>query len=230
MDVLADCIQRLEVVAKRTEGKLLVSYSGGKDSLAILDIASRIFDHIECFFMYFLPDMQCVQPMLKFAEENYKVTIHQYPHWALAVSLREGIFCDSYYTLASLDWSLKDIYTLVVDDTEIPAIAVGARRKESQWRRRTIKQMAKIKEVVYPIENWTKLDVIGYLKRRGLPVPRLDKDDRSGVGLSPDHILWLYKHWPQDYAKIVKRFPYIEAVIWRERFYGESEKVSVTSE
>ncbi len=71
---------------------VLVAYSGGKDSLATLDICARNGKRIECFFMYFLPGMDYAEYWCRFAERRWGVRVRQYQHWGITYYLRRGVF------------------------------------------------------------------------------------------------------------------------------------------
>lgn len=44
-------LRTVETAAAIT-GRVLVSFSGGKDSVVTLDLCVKNFSHVECFFMY----------------------------------------------------------------------------------------------------------------------------------------------------------------------------------
>jgi 3'-phosphoadenosine 5'-phosphosulfate sulfotransferase (PAPS reductase)/FAD synthetase len=216
---LSETIKMLTALAEQHDS-LLVSYSGGKDSNVILDLATRTFKRVECFFMYFVPDLECIEEALDGARRRYGVPIHQYPHWLLGRTIASGAYCLNRRVHAEFgEWSLRDIYTLAVADTKIQRIATGAKRDDSLWRRRNMSQ-TRYADVVYPIEFWNKLDVVGYLRSRGLPIPSSTGRNASGIDLSTPSLLWLHDNHPRDFQRLCEVFPFAEAVIWRRTWYG----------
>lgn len=200
--------------------KVLVSYSGGKDSLVILDLCLRHFKHVECFFMYLVPGLQCIEEVLDVARKRWGVTIHQYPHWLVAKVIANGAYCMNHISLDSLpEWKLRDVYTLAVADTGIGRIATGAKKSDSLWRRRNM-STAKYAEVVYPIAEWSKLDVIGYLNTQGIPLPASSGRSATGIDLSTPSLLWLHDTFPDDFRRLCETFPFAESVVWRRKWYG----------
>lgn len=227
MSVLGDTIRDLEA-AGAAHKRVMVSYSGGKDSLAVLDLCMRHFEFVECFFMYLIPGLSCVEIPLQFARETFGVTIHQYPHWLGAKLLRAGVYCDAHWTLDNLpDWKLKDIYGLVAADHSATLIATGAKISDGRWRRQQLAHVEKYGKggdagpvILNPIKGWSTFDVISYLEARKIPLPPSDGTKASGVDLSAPSLLWLARDFPEDFKKICAVFPYAEAVIWRKKWYG----------
>jgi phosphoadenosine phosphosulfate reductase len=73
--------------ARSRSSKALVAYSDGKDSRAVLDMALRHFDHVEGFYMWFVPDLQFMTEGLAAAEHRWGIKIHQFPHWSALLHL-----------------------------------------------------------------------------------------------------------------------------------------------
>jgi len=86
--VRATAIQR--AVALLEGRDVLVSYSGGKDSLIILDLAKRVGRRVEAFTMELVPGLAVVDRAIAWAETRYKLTIRRYPHWLRAVFAVNG--------------------------------------------------------------------------------------------------------------------------------------------
>lgn len=207
--------------AREKSSAVVVAYSGGKDSICVLDLAMRTFERVECFFMYFVPGLECVETMLDWARERYGVKINQYPHWVLSKAIRDGVYCNNFSTVDDLeDWKLRDVYNLAKADTGIPMIMTGAKRADSLWRRRQMGTWGKSDDVVYPVAGWNKFDVLGYLKGGGLPVPDSSGKAATGIDLSMPSLLWLNDNHPRDFQKLCRVFPYAEAVVWRRKWYG----------
>ena len=53
--VIENTFQSLQGYAEKYDAAL-VSYSDGKDSRAVMDMALRTFKRVEAFFMYLIPD------------------------------------------------------------------------------------------------------------------------------------------------------------------------------
>lgn len=217
---LRETLETLKTSAARTK-KILVSYSDGKDSRAVLDLCLRSFDHVEGFFMYFIPGLVCMEEALAKAERDHGIKIHRYPHWLARKCIVEGVYCNNHVDFDDLpEWKLRDIYDLVIHETKIPLIATGAKRADSTWRRRMLTSVSSYDDVMYPIAGWTKLDVLAYLKTRGIAIPSSSAGSATGIDLSTPSLLWLHDTYPDDFRRLCEFFPYAEAVVWRRTWHG----------
>lgn len=223
MDRFGTALDSLAGAAKKSNA-VLVSFSAGKDSIAVLDLCARTFQHVEAFFLYIVPGLQCVEEFLDAARRAYGVTIRQYPHWLLREYLLGGTYCPNHYSIDDLPkWKLKDIYGLARADSGIDLIATGAKKADSLWRRRSMSRGRGFDDILTPLAQWTKLDVLAYLRVRGLPYPE-DQElgaTANGVSLSRAALLHLATKWPTDFQKICEVFPYAEAIVWQQRWYGD---------
>jgi len=121
ISVYNDTIFALNLLAEKNK-EVIVFYSGGKDSLCVLDLCSKIFEKVVCVFMYFIPGLACAEKQLQYARDKYGVEIKQYPHWVFVRSLIH-VFCDNYYFDFPLkEIKLKDVYRMAREDTGIKII------------------------------------------------------------------------------------------------------------
>jgi 3'-phosphoadenosine 5'-phosphosulfate sulfotransferase (PAPS reductase)/FAD synthetase len=204
----------------------LVAFSGGKDSLAVLDLCRRTFKRVVCFHMYFIPGLKCMEAAMEAAKERFEVEVLYYPHWILFKALRGGVFCNEGLHKESMpDFSLHDIYLWAMKETGVPLLATGAKKADSLWRRRYF-YLARNWEkegVFYPVKEWMKRDVLAYLSARKIPLPDSEAGTATGLDLTTSSLLWLHDRHPDDFKKLCQWFPYAEAVVWRRRFYGIGE-------
>jgi phosphoadenosine phosphosulfate reductase len=223
----------------------LVFYSGGKDSLAMMDILVRVFDRVDGVFMYFVPGLECIEEKLEYARQRWGVTIHQYPHWCLSRILLAGVYrlvgmrqvfggvFNEYLPDGSSgklrvnsegipELSLNDIYEMVKLDTGIGLIATGAKRADSLWRRKMLGNWGNRPDIIYPLKNWNKPDVYAYLMARQIPIPDGTQGSSTGIDLTQKSLLWLHDEHPRDFDKICEIFPLAEAVVWHRKFYGDT--------
>lgn len=218
MKVLKKTIEQLQKESM-TNKSILVSYSGGKDSLVVLDLCCSVFKHVVCFFMYFIPGLEVCERQLRFAKERWGVEIIQYPHWLLSRVLKNGIYCNNYYKLDDLpELGPNDIYAVARADTGIELIATGQKRSDTLHRRRNLSSPQR--NVIHPIKDWNKHEVLAYLRMRNIPVPDSSGAAVTGIDLSTKNLLWLYDNHPEDFKKLCKVFPYAETVVWRRAWYG----------
>ena len=219
MSAIDDSLAVLEKARLHTD-KVAVGFSGGKDSLIVLDLCMRVFPTVVPFFMYLVPGLEVTDGELAKAEDRFGLKIQQYPHFLLTDFLKSGMFCDPSYKYDDLpDIKLRDIYDIIKIGTGCPAIITGAKSSDSAWRRRYFHITRTWTDVIYPIQTWNKLDVLGYLRTRGIPVPPSSGKNATGVDLSEDSVFWLHDNYPEDFKKLCEVFPYAEARIHRRTFY-----------
>jgi len=198
---------------------IAVSYSAGKDSVAVMDLCVRSFRRVVGFHMYLVPGLECIDRDLAEAEQRWKVQILQYPHPNLRESIKFGYFCNPRWTRDDLPpWKLKDVYSLVSLETGCRLIANGAKRADSLQRRAYV---GTLKGVLHPIAGWSQADVYAYMGLRRLPKSRTQMFSvMNGVDLSPPTLIWLHDNWPKDFEKIEEVFPFVRAVIKRRDWRG----------
>ncbi len=201
---------------------ILVSYSGGKDSLAVLDLCAQVVQPpaLRAFFMYFLPGAAAYEPWLEFARRRYGVEITQYPHPALAACIRKAIYCDPIAALDDLpDLRERHVYAAARADAGIDVIATGRRRADSVLRRGRFARRADPR-VVAPIAGWNRYEVAAYLRGRAIPMPEAAGRDGKGLDLRASSLFWLHDRCPADFARLCEYFPYAQAVIERRKRFG----------
>ena len=171
--------------SQQTDG-IVVAYSCGKDSLATLDLCVRSFKHVETFFMYLVPGLECIEKQLAEMTARYGIVPRQYPHWVLHKALVNGAYCPNHYSADALpEYKLKHIYQLAMFDAGVPVLATGAKSVDSLWRRRQLANWSMAEMgVITPIKEWSKHDVLGYLKMRNLPIPSSTNQNASGIDLT----------------------------------------------
>lgn len=221
MGILDDTAAIYEGLAARSD-KCCVFFSGGKDSLVILDYATRFFDRskIHACFMELVPGLEVLQRPLDEAEARFGVPIKRLPHWLSSRILRTGAYCDKDRSIP--EWGLNDVYAAAMEDAGTDCVITGARAADSPTRRRYIgSAKGKQEHIVYPILGWGIYDVKGYLKMRKIPIPETSNANATGVDLSTKSLLWLYENHKEDFDRMAEYFTYIEAVVVRERLYGE---------
>jgi 3'-phosphoadenosine 5'-phosphosulfate sulfotransferase (PAPS reductase)/FAD synthetase len=219
--VFDQTIKRLVRLAKEHDS-ILVSYSGGKDSLCVMDLCCSLFARVEAFHMFFVPGLAHVEERLEYARQRWKIDIRQYPHWGMLQCLKHGTYRFPDPAFASMpDLNVHDIERLALSDAKCSIVAHGGKMSDSLWRRRTMKALSKShQERIYPIEKWNKWHVLAYLQSKKIPVPSSDGATSGGLGLTVSSVLWLYDSFPEDYEKIRLVYPFVEAIVKRRDWYG----------
>ena len=228
-----DAADRLEK-ARGVEKSILVSYSGGKDSLAVMDLAVRVFGvaHVKAFMMEAVPGLRYTTEIAADLQRSHGIALMLVPHWTMLQAIGAGVFCDGTvggktHNAAQLsalkNAKLADVHAMIRGQAGIRTIATGYKRADSLWRKRMMSIPSAMQDICCPLADWTRRQVVEYLQARKIAVP----DDmggtkylKNGIGLDTRSLCWLHDTMPDDFEKLEQVFPYVGAVIARREFYG----------
>lgn len=219
MDLFRQTNQRLEALA-HLHSSCIVSFSGGKDSLVVLDLATRFFKTIVPVYFYWVPGLEVIDSRLQIAEERYGLPILRFPHWDFINALREGIYgweSDTQEQLPKL--ILRDNYNMARQATAIELVLDGCKKGDSRFRKRILQQDKRV-NVTSPIAEWKDSLVFAYLKIHQIPMPHVPEGQRmTGIDLKATNLLWLQQHYPDDYRKLIHWFPFAECAYYRQLWF-----------
>ena len=204
---------------------IYVAVSGGKDSIATLDLCVRKFGvkRVRCFMMYLVKDLECEWNQIRRVEKKYGIQVQAVPHWNLSRILKTG--------MGSVK-ARKDVRELKQTDVEAYVtgdsgwwVAWGMKAADSTVRNAMLKQLRGVDAKhrrAYPIWEWKKADVYGYLRAKDLPIPQIIGGGVSGggVGITATDLIWVRDNFPGDYKKILREFPMLEARVFRHETMG----------
>lgn len=201
--------------ASRFSDEVIVSFSGGKDSVVVLDLCMRHFRKVHAFFMYQVPGLSFQEATLRWYEQRYGIEILRVPHPELATWLRLGVFRHEDYGVPAINFN--DVYHYVRRQTGGWWIAAGERIADSIWRRAMMKQSGSIDRKrgrFYPVAYFRRPDVVGYIERHRLKVsPESRYLGHSFRSLEPEEMFLTRLHYPDDFRKIERWFPFVGAAV-----------------
>lgn len=217
MNPMKHTLSVLDFLKSQTDNVILF-YSGGKDSLVLLDILSKYFK-VNLAFMYFVPELYHIEKYISFAEKKYDVRCIKYPHWMLS-----QYFNDNYFRFHQKEpipnIKLYDVINKAKSDFGCQYVVMGMKKADSLNRRLMLNTyfMEAINldsRTYYPLSNWKKADCIAYIRQKRLPFPiSYSVSNSSGMDLNKEVLLWLRKNEPNDYEKVLKQFPFAESIIY----------------
>ena len=228
MSTIDTTLAELRQAAEKHDS-VCVAYSGGKDSMSVMDLCCRTFKRVEAFYMYFVPGLESEEEKLRFCADHFGVKVRQMPHWASIRCLRTWAYVDPQPALDLLpEWTLRDCYQLMLDDTGCAFVAAGAKKSDSSWRRRFMKGTEHWDFLLNPIADWNKFDVLGYLKAQGIPIPEARQGkNATGIDLSMASLRHLHDTHPRDFERLCEYFPYARAAIEHRQLFGEPDSREV---
>ena len=203
--------------------EVLVGFSGGKDSMTILDLATKLFDRVEGFFLYWVKDLDCEQSFLRYAQKHWAIKIHQLPSHHMINAVRGNMYMPAVTQLQKIPKVHQvDTERIIRKQTGIKMILYGMRMQDSLQRRAMIKSLGVVDVKggrTYLIYDWVNQDVYAYIRAIGCPIPPLYGGKLSGnVNLGPETLMFLKEEHPKDFDKIRKIFPYITAQLARHEY------------
>jgi hypothetical protein len=213
----------------------LMSFSGGKDSLAAYLAIRPRFARVVPFHMYAVPGLEFVEEGLRYFERHLlDEPIIRMPHPQLYRMLGELVFQPP-ERMAILDaarlhecgYDTKMVRSLVIEETGVGKrsyVATGVRASDSPTRRLSILTHGPISrqaKTFMPIWDWRKAQAMKVINDAGLRLP-VDYDlfGRSFDGLSYQYLAPIKRHFPRDYERILQWFPLADMELFRMEKFG----------
>lgn len=217
-------------IMRKQQENALLSFSLGKDSIAVWLAIHGKFKRIVPYYLYLIPGLSFIEEAIRYYERKFDTRIYQYPHPSLARMLNNNIFqhpinVPVIESAELYEGDYMDINAMCCEDAGIPAdtyVATGVRAADSPLRRVAFTKHGVIshnRRIFYPVWDWTKQDVIDACRNNGVALPMDYKVfGRSFDGIDLRFLLPIRKHYPQDYKKILEYFPMADVEIARYEF------------
>lgn len=219
-DIYSGAFSVLEKLKSETS-RVLVAFSGGKESLCVLDMACHVFgpSNVTAVHLQFVPDLRCVEDGLDEAVRRHGMKLTFYPHPNYVNALSCGQYCTVPRWLQKLPiLRFADVYKAVMIEHQCDYLLTGCRRSDSRQRRILMDQG--LMPGIHPIADWSKTHVLAYLKRKKIPLPPQMNGSTTNISVAIEDICWLHDEFPEDFAKFARQFPFAESAVHRRRFYG----------
>ena len=218
MPRLLDVIETARVMTDR----VLVAYSGGKDSVVTLDLCCKHFPHVAAFHMHYAPDLSFQERNLRWAEKHYGIEIMRIPHFEVSDLLRDGVYHAEDASVRRV--SIAEVYAYAREQTDTFWIAAGERIADSIVRRAMIVKDGTVnanRGRIFPVAHWTKAHITAYIRRNNLRVSEEAAIlGHSFRGLEHKDLAIIKQSYPEDYRRIVAMYPLVEAGVKWQEFYG----------
>lgn len=192
-------------------------FSGGKDAIAAAHLWRKYYTGPDpvYVYLYFVDGLDYVERTLKHYEKLWNIKIHRRP-------------CEEHLNLEARQQGLKkqcnrmsDIERGLRSEFNRDWIISGIKRADSLARRGMLKTavdgISKKDRKIYPIIDWSHKQVFAYCTLNKLPLSVFYGLGRKMSIWVPnlDDMLLIRAHFPQDYAKIVAKFPEMEHNVFR---------------
>jgi 3'-phosphoadenosine 5'-phosphosulfate sulfotransferase (PAPS reductase)/FAD synthetase len=204
--------------------KIIVGFSGGKDSVCLLDLCKKYFRTVYVFYMYYVDHCTLQDNYFRYIENRYRVKILHVPHFELS-----DIYKEQKYMHKSIELSrvpkiyFSDIENYVRDFFQCNWIAYGMMAYESIERQAMINEHGGVDykhSKLFPLAFWNSSKVFQYLKlNKILPPTEYQFSERSlSCPFFPDAQIMLQSYYPDDWAKVENKFPLANVIHARDVF------------
>lgn len=218
------------LVAQKTNGVCLLSFSRGKDSIAAWLQLRRFFKKIYPIFRYLVPHLKFEDESLKYFEDFFGTRIIRLPHPSFYRWLNNGVFQfqSRFDAIKRLDlpyFEHTDASRVVQEDYGLSDdifTAVGVRSADNINRYLSIKRHGAMNEndsTFFPVYDWKKERLLAELKTAKIKLPVDYKwFGRTFDGLDYRFIEPLRRYAPEDYQRLIFFFPYAVCGIKRMEY------------
>lgn len=227
----------LEPIAQfiRKQGRIILSFSAGKDSLTCWCILRELGVEVKPFYLYMIPGISWIEDYLAYLEdwsgEHITRCLHpQVYTWIRTYGFQTPERAEAIELLDLPQFDYPDIEggvrrTLAARHGEVWRgvwSCVGTRTQDSPQRRRSFDKYGwkrtKLRKL-YPIWNFSKQDVIDTLRRHKVKLsPCYRMFGRSFDGVDYRFLDGIRTDYPEDYQRILEWVPLAGAEFARVRF------------
>ena len=211
----------IKTMSKITDS-VIVGFSGGKESVVLLDLCHKYFKRVYPYFLFIHPDLQFQQRMLSWYERRYGQEILRLPHMDVSEYFHYGSFRDGYYEYPLID--INDIYSYLRVKYDTYWIAGGERMDDSLWRRGMIHNSSSIDQKrgrFYPLAMWKRKECLDYIKYHKLYYSQDQREKKKGSfgSLHGENLYIIREYYPEDYERILQLYPFAGAGVKRYEEY-----------
>lgn len=213
--------------SKTVTDSVIVGFSGGKDSIVVLDLCVKHFKKVEAYFLYIVKGLGFQERYLNYIERKYKILFHRLPHFVLSDIFKHSAYRpNTNITTNCSKIKITDIENEMRSRVNIDWFATGQKACDSIDRNAMIRRCNGIDHKarrIYPIAYFNNAAVFNYLKANKIPLPPdyglfSGSKNQSFGGLYGQDLKAIKDKYPEDYEKILEVFPFVEASVKRYEF------------
>lgn len=211
-------------VAAHTDSVVLF-YSGGKDSIVILDMIVPFFKKIFCVHKYTVPQMGWFEPYREWCRHYGNTEYIEVPDLVWYGMKKYGIYCPPNNDI-KMPKNHAEVEETIKAKLGCKYAFNGMKGVDGFMKRMRLKLWERnyyisTKFNAYPLAKWTNPEVRKYLQVKNLIKPfhfsnAKDAELSQGFGLTADVLMIMRNKYPSDYKKILQEFPYAELVFYQD--------------
>lgn len=214
-------------MADRVGGKVMLSFSCGKDSIVAWLKMREYFIEITPYYLYLIPDLEFVEQSIQYYEQYFGCHIWRLPHPSLHRWMNNCVFQPPdrvewlrSLKLASFDYDeIRSLVWTATGNKGEGFYGVGIRAVDSPIRWTAIKTHGPVSEnqhKFYPIYDFRKADMLTWLEKAQVKLPvDYRMFGRSFDGIDARFLGPIKKYFPKDYQKIIEYIPMADMELYR---------------
>ena len=204
---------------RQQSDSVLLFYSGGKDSIVLLDLLSKKFEKVYAVQMYFVPGLRHIQKYIEWSRMKYEnVEFKEIPHWNLTFILASGTYCSPVPDMPLK--TFKDVIKKQKEETGSQFAFMGMKQADSMNRRLMLKslELQAISKTgnVYPLSLWKDADIHSYIRFHKLIKPITYGENKRSHGAIFNEAVFLYLE------KIFRHFPLSQSILFNHYQHAEA--------
>lgn len=200
--------------------EVIVGVSGGKDSVATLDLCVSAGLKVHCYAMYMVPDLSFQVSYRDYLRDRYKLD----EFWVIPHPDRARFYNIGEYCLPCPDMpvhTFRDVWEAARVRFGCRWIATGEKKNDSLERRAQMSSWGAVQPARsrgFPLCEWSDKMVKDHLAKRGIPLaPDYEMFGSSLANpMAPEFLRPIKEKYPEDYERIVKDFPMAPAGLLRQ--------------
>lgn len=220
-------------IAQKSDGRCIISFSMGKDSIASYVQARKYFQEIYLVFYYMIPGLSFQEESLRYYEQKFGQRILRYPSVHFYNQLNSCMYQppDRIDTLNDLDIfvpTYDEIFAAAKSDLGISQetyVGTGVRAADSLTRRMTITKHGAEnlkRRQFFPVFDWKLEQIEAALRENDIRLPVDYKIwGRTFDGVQISFLEKVRELYPADYAKILDWFPLVDLDFLRFKDFAD---------
>lgn len=211
------------------DGKIVLAFSRGKDAIAAW-LALRDSFEVVPYYCDPIPGLAFIEESVAYYERVFATKIHRFPHPSLYRQLRNLVFqpperwtaivaADLPRVKGSNPFADVDRRTRELCGSPQAFVATGVRAADSLNRRLSILHRGPVRwsdRTAMVVYDWTLGDIETAMRRADVRLP-IDYEwfGRSFDGIDHMFVEPLRRHAPEDYRRVLERFPLCDLEMFR---------------
>jgi len=214
-------------MAERLNGRAMLAFSCGKDSIVAWLTMREYFPEITPFYLYLVPDLEFVEESLSYYEQYFDCHITRLPHpsmyrWIYNYMWQPPYEIETIRDLKLVHFEYDDVIELVWQATGNSGEyfhGVGVRAVDSIVRWAAIKKYGPVNEKqhkFFPVYDFRKQDMLDCIQRHNIKLPvDYRMFGRSFDGIDHRFLAPIKKYYPRDYQRIIEMVPQADMELYR---------------